>query len=219
MLRWERRKASCRSCTRHGHCWGWADAQPQYFFRRGDSSQSSFPFPPSHMNQDSLTHSPFTYPPYLFLQDIMNTVVVLAKAAVKRDGEKHNAKVLQATLEEMHFQYTSLANECTCLQDRLRKEKVGHPAQEIWKHPPSPVKKLIIFLFLSLFALVRIRAVPSRKTWNVYRITLVNFNLKTTSWKDRWKAWSVRRGAKFATRPSAIVCWCLACTSCFARNV
>ena len=83
------------------------------------------------MNQDSLTHSPFTYPPYLFLQDIMNTVVVLAKAAVKRDGEKHNAKVLQATLEEMHFQYTSLANECTCLQDRLRKEKVGHPAQDI----------------------------------------------------------------------------------------
>lgn len=57
------------------------------------------------------------------VEDIMNTVVVLAKAAVKRDGEKHNAKVLQATLEEMHFQYTSLANECTCLQDRLRKEK------------------------------------------------------------------------------------------------
>ena len=53
----------------------------------------------------------------------LNAVVVLAKAALKRDGEKHNAKALQDTLEKMHLQYTALANECTCLQDKLKNEK------------------------------------------------------------------------------------------------
>lgn len=53
----------------------------------------------------------------------LNAVVVLAKEALKRNGEQHHSKVLQDTLEKMHLQYTSLANECTCLQDKLKNEK------------------------------------------------------------------------------------------------
>ena len=46
----------------------------------------------------------------------LNAVVVLAKAALRKDGEKHNTRALQKTLETMHTQYTSLANETCCLQ-------------------------------------------------------------------------------------------------------
>lgn len=53
----------------------------------------------------------------------LNAVVVLAKEALKRSGERQNSKVLQDTLEKMHLQYTTLANECTCLQDKLKNEK------------------------------------------------------------------------------------------------
>jgi len=53
----------------------------------------------------------------------LNAVVVLAKAALRKDGEKHNTRALQKTLETMHTQYTSLANETCCLQTRLKREK------------------------------------------------------------------------------------------------
>mmetsp|Transcript_15307 Transcript_15307/g.38866 ORF Transcript_15307/g.38866 Transcript_15307/m.38866 type:complete len:309 (+) Transcript_15307:393-1319(+) len=53
----------------------------------------------------------------------LNAVVVLARAALKKDGDQHNAKALQATLEKMHAQYSSLANECRNLQEKLRSEK------------------------------------------------------------------------------------------------
>lgn len=53
----------------------------------------------------------------------LNAVVVLAKAAIKKDGEQHHARALQETLEKMHLQYTSLANETSCLQTKLKEEK------------------------------------------------------------------------------------------------
>jgi hypothetical protein len=53
----------------------------------------------------------------------LNAVVVLAKEALRRSGERQNSKVLQDTLENMHLQYTTLANECTCLQGKLKNEK------------------------------------------------------------------------------------------------
>ena len=48
---------------------------------------------------------------------------VLAREALRLRGEKANAKALLATLEKMHVQYNSLANETSCLQSKLRVER------------------------------------------------------------------------------------------------
>ena len=136
----------------------------------------------------------------------LNAVVVLAKEALKRNGEQHHSKVLQDTLEKMHLQYTSLANECTCLQDKLKNEKVkGLCVRMTLCFAPD---KMVFFCFPSSLnphscpsiSFLRRPAAFLRKMSSAFTAVSHSCKVRTSSSRVRSRTWKRRSSAKSVTR-------------------